>query len=493
MSILVAKSVYMEKKIFYSWQSDLPNSTNRGFIQACLEEAIKELKNDQELQLEIALDRDTDGVPGSPDIGQTIFSKIDLAAVFVSDVSIIQIDSKRPSPNPNVLLELGYAFKNIGSAGIIMVMNTNFGKPELLPFDLKQKRIITYNVPEGADKSSEKKRLIKVFLEALKTSLVNHEQQNLAEESEENSKSNSVIKAIESNAPNKDRIILSFMRWIGEELKKLDPHFLEGEPDDLLVEAINKSALFVKEFDRVADAISANKDTESGLAVVKGFEYILSQYYLPIGYSGQYSTTDFDFFKFVGHEMFTILFAYIIRDERWMMVKPLLGRKIYVANGPNDYKNQEYSFLSVYLYLLDEIRAKRLANGGSRRTSIQADLLKERHESGILAENLNWQEFKDSDLFLFFYSFINNREDSYVWWPRTAVYFGWGDKLPRFLDEAKHLKVAETLLEILNVKDIEGLRKVLSEAKEYLAHGMRQSNPIAETLRGFNAEKIGSE
>jgi len=483
----------MEKKIFYSWQSDLPNTTNRGFIQACLEEAIKELKNDQELQLEIALDRDTDGVPGSPDIGQTIFSKIDLAAVFVSDVSIIQVDSKRPSPNPNVLLELGYAFKNIGSAGVIMVMNTNFGKPELLHFDLKQKRIITYNLPEGEDKSSEKKRLIKVFLEALRTSLVNHEQQNKAEELEENSKSSSVINAIESNASNKDRIILSFMKWIGEELKKLDPHSLEGEPDELLVDAINKSTPFVKEFDKVADAISANKDTESGLAIVKGFEYILSQYYLPTGYSGQYSTTDFDFFKFVGHEMFTILFAYIIRDERWMMIKPLLNRKIYVANGPHDYKNQEYSFLSVYLYLLDDIRAKRLASGGSRRTSIQADLLKERHESGVLTENLDWQEFKDSDLFLFFHSFINNGESSHVWWPRTAVYFGWGDKLPRFLDEARHLEAAKTLLGALNVKDIEGLRKVLSEAKEYLVKGMRQSNPIAETLRGFNAEKIGSE
>jgi len=487
----VAKYFYMEKKIFYSWQSDLPNSTNRGFIQACLEEAIKELKNDQELKLEIALDRDTDGVPGSPDIGQTIFSKIDSAAVFVSDVSIIQIDSKRPSPNPNVLLELGYAFKNIGSAGVIMVMNINFGKPELLPFDLKQKRIITYNIQEGTDKSSEKKRLIKVFLEALRTSLVNYEQQNQAEGLEEDSKSTSVIKAIESNAPNKDRIILSFMKWIGEELKKLDPHSLEGESDELLVEAINKSIPIVKEFDKVADTVSANKDTESCLAVVRGFEYILSQYYSPIGYSGK--STDFDFFKFVGHEMFTILFAYIIRDERWAMIKPLLNRKIYVANGPHDYKNQEYSLLSAPLYLLDEIRAKRLANGGLRKISIQADLLKERHENGILAENLDWQEFKDSDLFLFFYSFINNKGDFYTWWPRTAVYFGWGDKLPRFLDEAKHLKVAETLFDVLNVKDIEGLRKVFSEAKEYLVHRMRQSDPLAETLRGFNVEKIGSE
>jgi len=483
----------MEKKIFYSWQSDLPNSTNRGFIQSCLEEAIKDLKTDQELQLEIALDRDTDGVPGSPDIGQTIFSKIDSAAVFVSDVSIIQIDSKRPSPNPNVLLELGYAFKNVGSAGVIMVMNTSFGKPELLPFDLKQKRIITYSVSEGEDKSSEKKKLVKVFSEALKASIINHEQQNQLEKSEKDNKSIAVIKAIESNAPNKDRIASSFMRWIGEELKKLDPHSLEGEPDELLVEYINKSVPIVKEFDKVADAISANKDVESGLAIVKGFEHILSQYYLPKGYSGQYSTTDFDFFKFIGHEMFTILFAYIIRDERWPMIKPLLSKKIYVENGPHDYKNQEYYLLSVYLYLLDEVRAKRLANGGNRRTSIQADMLKERHESGVLSENLTWQEFKDSDLFLFFYSFINSKEDSYTWWPRTAVYFGWGDNLPRFLDEARHLKTAETLSEVFNIKDIESLRKSLSEAKEYLVRGMRQSNPLAETLRGFNVEKIGSE
>ena len=48
--------------IFYSWQSDLPNSINRGFIQDCLERAIKELKSDEELALDPCLDRDTSGV-----------------------------------------------------------------------------------------------------------------------------------------------------------------------------------------------------------------------------------------------------------------------------------------------------------------------------------------------------------------------------------------------------------------------------------------------
>ncbi|HEY2412398.1 MAG TPA: hypothetical protein VGI40_09160 [Pirellulaceae bacterium] len=75
--------------IFYSWQSDLPNSTNRGFIGDCLEKAIKELRAEGSLGVDPALDRDTQGVPGSPDIADTIFEKIDKCSMFVGDVSLI--------------------------------------------------------------------------------------------------------------------------------------------------------------------------------------------------------------------------------------------------------------------------------------------------------------------------------------------------------------------------------------------------------------------
>jgi hypothetical protein len=54
--------------VFYSWQSDLPNATNRGFIGQALEAAAKALKNDDSLQVEPVIDRDTTGVPGSPNI-----------------------------------------------------------------------------------------------------------------------------------------------------------------------------------------------------------------------------------------------------------------------------------------------------------------------------------------------------------------------------------------------------------------------------------------
>ncbi|GHO71835.1 hypothetical protein KSC_107270 [Ktedonobacter sp. SOSP1-52] len=101
--------------VFYSWQSDLPNSTNRGFIKEALEKAVKAMKNDDTIAADAPrLEHDTLDVPGSPDISQTIFDKIDQADAFVCDISIINTASynerqDRPTPNPNVLIELGYA------------------------------------------------------------------------------------------------------------------------------------------------------------------------------------------------------------------------------------------------------------------------------------------------------------------------------------------------------------------------------------------------
>lgn len=154
--------------VFYSWQSDLPNATNRGFIEQALKAAAKALKNDDSLQVEPVIDRDTTGVPGSPNITETIFRKIDQANVFVADISIInreasgQAASGRLMPNPNVLLELGYALKALGEQQIILVLNEAYGGPEALLFDLRMRRVIPYRMAaENQDRAPERKRLEK--------------------------------------------------------------------------------------------------------------------------------------------------------------------------------------------------------------------------------------------------------------------------------------------------------------------------------------------
>ena len=146
--------------IFYSWQSDTPNAVNRGFIEGCLQRAIDELKSDDDLELDPCLERDTSGVPGSPDIAATIFEKIKAADVFVGDVTFIDKGDGRRTPNPNVSVELGYAASCLDWNRVICVFNSAFGKVEDLPFDLRARRIVQYELPVGADKAEQRKSLV---------------------------------------------------------------------------------------------------------------------------------------------------------------------------------------------------------------------------------------------------------------------------------------------------------------------------------------------
>jgi hypothetical protein len=150
--------------IFYSWQSDLPNSTNRGFVGQCLDRAIRDLHAEGELAVDPCVDRDTQNVPGSPDIASTIFEKIDACGLFVCDVSIINKGAtSRLTPNPNVLVELGYAVKTLGWNRVICVFNEASGSILDLPFDLRQRRVRSYRLEPEADKSEARTLLSRLF------------------------------------------------------------------------------------------------------------------------------------------------------------------------------------------------------------------------------------------------------------------------------------------------------------------------------------------
>jgi hypothetical protein len=144
--------------VFYSWQSG-SSKTNRNLIESGLEKALKALKKDDTVDVEPVMDRDTAGVSGSPDIATTIFAKIEKASAFVADVSLVlrDVQSQRASPNPNVLLELGYAAHAIGWDRVLLVANEHFGPVEDLPFDLRARRVTTYRMgPDDAPADARK-------------------------------------------------------------------------------------------------------------------------------------------------------------------------------------------------------------------------------------------------------------------------------------------------------------------------------------------------
>jgi len=175
----------MAVKIFWSWQSDTPGKTTRHFVRAALADAIKALKEPEEVEEPseretreaLHLDHDRQGIPGSPDLAPTIFEKIDDAAVVIADVTLVA-ELRAPDGqllkkliNSNVAIEYGYAIRALGPTRVLMVQNLHYGNREQLPFDLKHKAgPLDYTLAPDASKDdmeAEHRRLRGVFVSAL--------------------------------------------------------------------------------------------------------------------------------------------------------------------------------------------------------------------------------------------------------------------------------------------------------------------------------------
>ena len=145
------KGIAVQKKtVFYAWMTGRASKTNRNFIESALNAAAKAIRRDQSIEIDPVIDRDTFGEPGSPDIVASIVRKIKRGDAVVADVSLLPWSgSEKPSPNPNVMFELGYAFAKTPES-ISMVFNDAYGAIEALPFDIRFRRPLRYCLPFDA-------------------------------------------------------------------------------------------------------------------------------------------------------------------------------------------------------------------------------------------------------------------------------------------------------------------------------------------------------
>ena len=70
------------------------------------------------------------------------------------------------SPNPNVLLELGYAAGIVGWENVICILNTDYGSEKELPFDIAQRRLTPYSL-KTTEKSDVRKYLRGIIAETV--------------------------------------------------------------------------------------------------------------------------------------------------------------------------------------------------------------------------------------------------------------------------------------------------------------------------------------
>lgn len=131
----------MNPRLFFSWQSDTPNQTNK--LRKAIQTALKEVKSRTGVIYEF--DEATRDLPGSPDIKQAILAKIEVASIFVADVTSVvetSVSDRRHHSNSNVMFELGYASATLGVERIIQITRP---PADSLPFDIRGNRTTVLN------------------------------------------------------------------------------------------------------------------------------------------------------------------------------------------------------------------------------------------------------------------------------------------------------------------------------------------------------------
>lgn len=477
----------MKKTVFYSWQSDLPNTSNRGFIEKALRKAVKEIADDESINVEPVIDRDTAGVGGSPEISGTIFDKIAKADIFVADVSIINKDEKsRKVPNPNVLIELGYAFKALGHNKVILIMNTEFGGLEYLPFDLRTRRVLTYDTTQ--EKTKELNDLVSKSKSQLEVIFATTESNEDIQPS--------IIEVIKSQKVDRLSGVRKYMKSVSDDLNKLypgngmiDTTTPDPEYDQKIIDALEKTTGIVSTFRSVIEEIALYEDSVSLKAIYHGFKPILENFESKKGApDGMYHKAQYDYYKFIGNEMFVILVSILLREEKWDLLHFVLEESIIIDNidGFNP-GTVDFTYFSTNTICFD-FRKTRLK---SNRTDLRYDLLIERRKNETDHTPEAIEEYSSADLLLFLKGesqVINSTDASFNWTPWSLL----GFEMPRFILLAKSKSFADGIAKALGVEHAQNVQILLSNkvrniSKMYSSIFWR--NPVLSK----NVEEIGSQ
>jgi hypothetical protein len=199
------------------------------------------------------------------------------------------------------------------------------------------------------------------------------------------------------------------------ETMRLDPAL---DPfDDAVVESIGQFSAQRAEFVDLIDTLAKyNNGTSLTECIKQGFEILLPLMYRPPEVQ-QYREIDWDNIRFIVCELFLYAAAALIRSERFDELNSVLTTEFYFERGGEygEGKMVPYTAFRPYLKSLEH-RSERLGRGtGSRRTSIHADLLKER-ATGL---PLGFTHLMQADFVLYLHGEMSS---SARWWPTSLLY-----------------------------------------------------------------------
>jgi hypothetical protein len=434
----------------------LPNNTNRSFIEQALETAVRVIRTDETIAVEPVIDRDTAGVAGSPEIANTIFGKIAASAIFVADVSIVNSGSrKRRMPNPNVLIELGFALRALGSERVVMVMNSHFGGPDSLPFDLRMRRVVTYVSTSAESARGDTRRELAHRLEVQVRAIL----AKLADDSAVAVKPKigkaALAEAIRSGRGDRALTAREYMEEFCSRLFAMAPSPAPHD-DDELVASLAATMPLIGEFGEISSVVAIAEDAVVARAIYSSFGKVLATYEAADG--GERDGA-FDFERFLGHELFVSFIAALLHERRFSLLKSLLAEELELPAGQRRRIAPFYELQRGTFWLWR--RSKRL-----NLMSAQGKLLHDRHSDGP-ASAISFDHVMGADYFLFLQTEATNPDEREVrWFPPTAPYLS---RTPTFLARLHRTSYATEVAELIGAGGPDQLRNLIVTTEVKLA------------------------
>ncbi len=159
-------------KVFLSWESDVPGM--KDFLDRILTESAAKVADNKNIQ--ISVDEATRNLPGSPNIINSLISKIEKCDIFVADITPIEWRSKgegdkesiKLNPNPNVMFELGYAVALKGWDRVILVRKEDGSDYKDIPSDILFNLSEIISADKDVDLSFKIEKIIDTILSAQK-------------------------------------------------------------------------------------------------------------------------------------------------------------------------------------------------------------------------------------------------------------------------------------------------------------------------------------
>ncbi len=274
------------------------------------------------------------------------------------------------------------------------------------------------------------------------------------------------IKAIKEGGRNVSGRVEEYLETLSVGMEDFRIKESKGDFDDAVIKSIEAFIPYRAEFIDIILAIARYGDAKDYMNILhKFFEELIPYLYRPKDVLNYYET-DFDNFKFIIHELFLYTVAIFLKSERFEVVTHLVSNDYYVESYIKQDGNQMVSHREFCQYIrsINQIRNSRL---GLNRTSLQADILKDRAQyAGIDFKYLMQADF----VLLMRKELASINCETWGWYPIPLVYAEWSHtgvfEIFARAESIRYFDKIKSLLGVNNKDDITRLFNAYNSGKK---------------------------